>query len=121
MRRKNLFRIIKFLKDGLIISLISDAGTPSISDPGAVLVNECVKNNINIIPIPGPSSVTSAVSMSGFSEKFFFYGFFLKRKNTLCRLRAIIKFKFINSIFCITKKFSRVVPYLKNIFLGEIS
>ena len=74
--KKNLFRIIKFLKDGLIISLISDAGTPSISDPGAVLVNECVKNNIDIIPIPGPSSVTSAVSMSGFSEKFFFYGFF---------------------------------------------
>ena len=73
--KKNLFRIIKFLKDGLIISLISDAGTPSISDPGAVLVNECVKNNINIIPIPGPSSVTSAVSMSGFSENFFLWFF----------------------------------------------
>ena len=52
----------------------------SISDPGAILVNECIKNDINVIPIPGPSSVTSAVSISGFSEKFFFYGFFPEKK-----------------------------------------
>ena len=64
------------LKSGSIISLISDAGTPSISDPGAILVNECKKNNIDVIPLPGASAVTSAISISGFSEKFFFYGFF---------------------------------------------
>ena len=73
--KKNLSRVIQFLKDGLIISLISDAGSPSISDPGVILVNECINNNINITPIPGPTSVTSAVSISGFSDKFFFYGF----------------------------------------------
>ena len=55
-----------------MISMISDAGTPGISDPGSILINECVKNDIRIIPLPGPSSVISAVSMSGFSEKFFF-------------------------------------------------
>ena len=63
---KNLNKIINLLKSGEIISLISDAGTPSISDPGAILVNECVKNEIKIIPIPGPSAVATAVSISGF-------------------------------------------------------
>ena len=78
--KKNLVKIISLLNSGKIISLISDAGTPSISDPGAILINECVKNNINIIPIPGPSAVATAVSISGFSEKFFFYGFFPEKK-----------------------------------------
>ena len=63
-----------------IISLVSDAGTPSISDPGTILINECVKNNIEIIPLPGASAVTSAISISGFSEKFFFMDFFQKKK-----------------------------------------
>ena len=118
--KKNLFRIIKFLKDGLIISLISDAGTPSISDPGAVLVNECVKNNINIIPIPGPSSVTSAVSMSGFSEKFFFYGFFPEKKKTLyADLEQLSNLNSSIVFFVSPKKFSRVVPYLKKYFSGR--
>ena len=80
---KNLDKIINLLKSGEIISLISDAGTPSISDPGAILVNECVKNDIKVIPIPGPSAVSSAVSISGFSEKFFFYGFFPEKKQSL--------------------------------------
>ena len=78
--KKNVTKIIDLLKTGIIISLISDAGTPSISDPGAVLVRECVNNNINIVPIPGPSAVSTAVSISGFSEKFFFYGFFPEKK-----------------------------------------
>ena len=63
---KNLNKIVDLLKSGETISLISDAGTPSISDPGSILVNECVKHNIKIIPIPGPSAVATAVSISGF-------------------------------------------------------
>ena len=78
--KKNLPKIIELLKNGSIISLISDAGTPNISDPGKILINECIKNNLDIIPVPGPSSVLSAVSISGFSEKFFFYGFFPEKK-----------------------------------------
>ena len=74
--KKNLSKIIEILNKGSIVSLISDAGTPCISDPGKILINECIKNNIEIIPVPGASAVTSAVSISGFSEKFFFYGFF---------------------------------------------
>ena len=79
--KKNLNRIIELLKSGFVVSLISDAGTPIISDPGVILINECIKCNINIIPVPGPSSVTLAVSMSGFSDKFFFYGFLPEKKN----------------------------------------
>ena len=73
---KNLSKIIELLKNKKLISLISDAGTPAVSDPGAVLVNECIKKNINVIPLPGPSAVTTAMSVSGFSEKYLFSGFF---------------------------------------------
>ena len=83
MKKKNLSKILEILKDGSITYLISDAGTPCISDPGKILVNEFIKNDINIYPIPGSSSVTSAVSVSGFSEKFFFYGFFPEKNKDL--------------------------------------
>jgi len=83
---KNLDKIIDHLKSGKIISLISDAGTPSISDPGAKLVNECVRNNIKITPIPGPSAVATAVSISGFSEKFVFLGFLPEKKGALLNI-----------------------------------
>ena len=55
--KRNVVKIIKLINQGSLISLISDAGTPSISDPGSILVNECIKSNINIIPIPGSSAV----------------------------------------------------------------
>ncbi len=118
--KKNLLKVIGLLKTGSIISLISDAGTPGISDPGKILVNECVENNINIFPAPGPSSVTSAVSVSGFSEKFFFYGFFPEKKklliddlSNLSQLNSTIVF-FISS-----KKINRIIPYLKKNFSGR--
>ena len=78
--KKNSFKILEFLKAGSIVSLISDAGTPGISDPGVILVNECIKNNIEVIPLPGPSAFTSAISISGFSERFFFLWFFPGKK-----------------------------------------
>ena len=81
--KKNLELVIKILKSGNIVSLISDAGTPVISDPGRILINKCIELGINIIPIPGPSAVTSALSISGFSEKFIFYGFLPEKNKTL--------------------------------------
>ena len=78
---KNLKKIIDLLNQDNIISMISDAGAPGISDPGAILINECLKQNIDIIPLPGPSAVTTAVSVSGFDDKYLFYGFFLIKKN----------------------------------------
>ena len=87
--KKNLSKIIELLRNGSIVSLISDAGTPIISDPGKMLVNECIKHNIEVIPIPGPSSVLSAISISGFSEKFFFMVFFRKKKKPFPRIWKI--------------------------------
>ena len=81
--KKNLSFIINHLRNDKIISLVSDAGTPGISDPGAILVRECVKEKINIFPLPGPSAVSAAVSISGFSDKYFFYGFFPSKSKDL--------------------------------------
>ena len=118
--KKNLSKIIGLLKTGSIISLISDAGTPSISDPGKILVNECIANNIEIIPLPGPSSVISAVSVSGFSEKFFFYGFFPEKKKDL--LDDLGNLSQLNSsivFFVSPKKINRIIPTLKKFFSGR--
>ena len=75
--------IIESIKKNKIVSLISDAGTPTISDPGMILINKCIKENLYVCPIPGSSAVTSAVSVSGFSDQYLFYGFLTKKKNEL--------------------------------------
>ena len=117
---KNLSKIIELLKSGEIISLISDAGTPSISDPGAILVNECIKKNIKIIPIPGPSAVSTALSISGFSEKFFFYGFLPdKKQNLLNELKKLSQFNNSLVFFISPKKINKIIPDLKNNFIGR--
>ena len=75
--------IIESIKKNKIVSLISDAGTPSISDPGMILINMCIKENLFVFPVPGPSAVTAAVSISGFSDKYLFYGFLPKKQKEL--------------------------------------
>ncbi len=117
---KNLNKIIDHLKSGKIISLISDAGTPSISDPGAILVNECVRNNIKITPIPGPSAVATAVSISGFSEKFIFLGFLPEKKKALLNIfDKISKFDETCVFFISAKKVNKIIPDLKKNFCGR--
>ena len=76
-------KIIHYIKNEKIVSLISDAGTPTISDPGLVLVKRCFEENLNIYPIPGASAVTSAISVCGFSDQYLFYGFLTKKDNEL--------------------------------------
>ena len=83
--QKELSKLIEYLKEGKILSLISDAGTPILSDPGLLLVNACIENNINISSIPGPSAITTAVSISGFDEKYLFFGFLPKKENELAK------------------------------------
>ncbi len=118
--KKNVPKILEFLKQGKIISLISDAGTPSISDPGSILVNECIKKNIEIIPLPGPSSVISAVSISGFSEKFFFYGFFPEKKKIIENdLKNLSQINCSIVFFVSPKKINRIIPFLKKNFSGR--
>ena len=118
--KKNLSKIIQLLKRDTIISLISDAGTPGISDPGSVLVKECEKNDIEIIPLPGPSAVSSAVSLSGFSEKFFFYGFFPEKKKVLEEDLKILSQLNSSLVFFISpKKINKIIPILRENFSGR--
>ncbi len=118
--KKNLSKVIELLKNGLIISIISDAGTPGISDPGSIIINKCIENNIEVIPLPGASSVTLAVSTSGFSEKFFFYGFIPDKKNKieqdfneLSNLNSSIVF------FVSPNKIMKILPSIKKSFTGR--
>ncbi len=83
--KKELQKIIEYLNEGKVLSLISDAGTPVLSDPGLLLVKSCAEKNIEIFPIPGPSAITAAVSVAGFDDKFLFYGFLPKTKNDLVK------------------------------------
>ena len=115
--KKNLSKVINILKSGSIVSLISDAGTPSISDPGAILVNECVSNDIDIFPIPGASAVSSAVSISGFSEKYFFYGFFPEKNSKLKEdLERLTNLEDCIVFFISPRKFNRSIKDLKYYF-----
>ncbi len=114
---KNLSKLIELLKKNRIISMISDAGTPGISDPGSILINECLNQNINVIPLPGPSAVTTAVSISGFDDKFLFYGF-LPDKNKMIKeeLNKLSNFNFCLVFFISPKKINKIIPYLKDYF-----
>jgi len=118
--KKNVVKIIEHLKSGKIISLISDAGTPSISDPGSILVNECIDNEIKIFPIPGPSAISTAVSISGFSDKFLFYGFFPEKKQLLAsELEKLSKFENTLVFFVSPKKINKIIPEIKKNFIGR--
>ena len=110
--RKKVSEIIQHINQGKILSLISDAGTPLLSDPGRLLLNECIKRKINIIPIPGVSSITSAISVSGFSDQFLFYGFLPKTENELNKTLKTLSQNLFSIIFFIPA--IKVNFYLKN-------
>ncbi|EAS84948.1 possible methylase or methyltransferase [Candidatus Pelagibacter ubique HTCC1002] len=118
--KKNLSKIIDILKSGSVVSLISDAGTPSISDPGAILVNECAINEIDIFPIPGASAVSSAVSISGFNEKYFFYGFFPDKNSKLNEdFERLANLECCIVFFISPRKFNRSIKDLKRYFANR--
>ena len=118
--KKNIEKIIEYLKSGKIISLISDAGTPSISDPGSILVNECINSKIRIFPIPGPSAVSAAISISGFSDKFLFCGFFSDKKQQLFnQLKKLSEFENSIVFFISPKKINKIIPAIKKNFTGR--
>ncbi len=115
--KKNINKIIEILQSKTIVSIISDAGTPGISDPGRIIINECIKNNIDVYPVPGASAVTAAVSISGFSEKYYFYGFFPQKNKdlkedfkTLSNLNCSIVF------FVSPQKINKAIGFIKNFF-----
>ena len=118
--RKKLLEIIEYFKEGKILALISDAGTPLLSDPGRVLVKECTEIGIQVVPIPGASSVTSAMSVSGFSDKFFFYGFLPKTENQLNKILLLLSENEYTQVFFVpSKKINFYIKGFKKYFSGR--
>ena len=118
--KRNLPKILEILKKNKSVSIISDAGTPSVSDPGNLIVSECFQNSIDIFPIPGPSAVTSAISVSGFSEKYYFYGFFPeKEKNIKNDLEELSKIDSSIVFFISPNKINKIIVHLKKYFTGR--
>jgi 16S rRNA (cytidine1402-2'-O)-methyltransferase len=118
--KKQLANVIKYINEGKILSLISDAGTPLISDPGRLLINHCVENEIKITPIPGVSSITSALSVSGFSDQFLFYGFLPKTENQLEKTLSSLSKNTNTQIFFIPSiKINFYIKYFKKFFSGR--
>ena len=118
--KRNLSKVIQLLKSGSIISLVSDAGTPAVSDPGSILVKECIKNDIDVMPIPGPSAVSAAISVSGFSDKFYSYGFLPEKISNLEKeLDILSKFNFSIVFFISPKKINKSIEPLKKYFSGR--
>ena len=115
--KKRLGKIIQLIKNNKIVSLISDAGTPVISDPGMILIKECIKNNIAIHPIPGPSAVTSALSVSGFDEKFLFYGFLPNSESQIKNeIKNLCDFPYSIIFFVSSNKINKVIKIFKMFF-----
>ena len=118
--KKNLKKVIDILKSEKIVSLISDAGTPTVSDPGNILINECINNKINLISIPGPSALIAAFSISGFSEKFYFYGFFPENNSEIKQnFEALSKLEGSIVFFISAKKFNRSLNVIKKYFFDR--
>ena len=112
--------IVQLIRKGEKISLISDAGTPAISDPGLVLLKECIKKKIKIFPIPGVSAVTTAISISSFDEKYFFYGFLPKKIKELEKLASDFKKYNFNIVFFIPAlKINFYVKFFKKHFFDR--
>ncbi len=110
--------VIDLLKNGMNIAIITDAGTPCISDPGSILVQEALKNDIEVYSIPGPSAVITSLTLTGLSiDNFAFYGF-LDRKNT----KQIEKLKEIDKndveIIVLYESPKRIINTLNNILVA---
>jgi 16S rRNA (cytidine1402-2'-O)-methyltransferase len=117
---KNLEKVIEILKNNKIVSLVSDAGTPAVSDPGKILVKECIKNKINIFPIPGASAVSSAISISGFSDNFYFCGFLPEKQTQVKKLFKNLSLLDSSIIFFVSpNKLDKRIIDIKEFFLDR--
>ena len=118
--KKQVANIIKYIKEGKILSLISDAGTPLLSDPGRILINQCIENEIKVVPIPGASSITTAMSVSGFKDQFIFYGFLPKTENELKKTLASLSTNLFSQVFFIPAiKINFYLKFFKDHYSGR--
>ncbi len=112
-------QIIEDLKKGSTVALVSDSGTPGISDPGGILISECVEENIPVIPVPGANAFIHALVLSGFSTKRFYFQGFLPQKNgsqTLLKEMKDIKMPLIiyESPYRIEKTLKDILEFIGN-------
>ena len=113
--QQKLIFLIDKIKKGKSIALVSDAGTPVISDPGIKLVILAINNDLKITPIPGPSAVTASLAGSGLaSNKFFFVGFLPNKKNQ--RINELNKYKKIDSLLIFYESPKRIKKTLIDMF-----
>ena len=118
--KKQILNVIEHFNQGKILSIISDAGTPLLSDPGRLLLNECLKKDIKIVSIPGVSSITAAMSVSGFNDKFLFYGFLPKKEKELDKVLGSLALYTCSQVFFIPAlKINFYIKKIKNYFLGR--
>jgi len=109
--------IIRLLKDGRDIALVSDAGTPGISDPGFPLIRAALKEGIAVVPIPGPSAVTAALSAAGLpTHRFLFAGFPPPKRTGLRNLLEALKGEVATLVFFLPTR--RISEFLGAV--GEI-
>ena len=115
--KKNVKYVLNLLKENKIISIISDAGTPAISDPGGTIINECIKNKFDIFPVPGSSALAAAVSVSGFSNNFFFCGFLPDKKLQIDKLfQKISNLNYSIVFFISPKKIKKITAQIQKYF-----
>ena len=115
--KKNIKYVLNLLKENKVVSIVSDAGTPTISDPGGILINECIKNKIKIFPVPGPSASIAAVSVSGFSDNFFFCGFLPEKSLHIDQLFKKISLLNCSIVFFISpKKIKKIIIQIQEYF-----
>lgn len=112
--RKVENKILKSMLNGENVALVSDAGTPCISDPGYRLINSCYKNHIKVLSIPGPSSVIAALSISGLpTDSFYFFGFLPRKKGRKTKFEILSQ---ISSTIILFESPHRVIKTLKDIY-----
>ena len=118
--KKLLPYVITSIMSGEKIALISDAGTPILSDPGSLLLRECIKKDLKIFPVPGVSAITTATSMSGFDDKYFFYGFLPKKEKEIEKVLINLKiYNFCIVFFIPSIKINYYIKFFKKYFDGR--
>jgi 16S rRNA (cytidine1402-2'-O)-methyltransferase len=120
--KSKIEHIVKRILSNQNAALISDAGTPLISDPGVRLVSACIENEIEVIPIPGPSALVAALSMSGLpTDSFVFEGFLPQKKGRQTKLKELAEEKrtivLYESMYRIEKLLNELNEYLPERFI----
>ena len=107
--------LLQFLKEGRNVGLVCDAGTPTISDPGYLLINQAIAHGIKVIPLPGPSAVLTALSGSGLPTDAFIFNGFLPKKKT-ARLKVIEELKEEKKTLIFFETPHRIVTILEEVY-----